>query len=260
MVARNVVVGGAGVVGVAAAITSSVTLYGLAETCGIGAPFAAALPIALDVGAAVASLAWITESGTIRHWGRGIAIAALAGTVAGNSIQHALTVGHSAPSLPLILAVGACVPAMLWAVIHLTALLFRSSAQRPAATQVEEFPSVPVRPVDTPEPRRVESKLPASTPVAVPVRPTAAPVPHTIPATAVSRAPAVAPPSTIESKRGQVAERVAWLEARRKAWPGEKRERAVDEVAALIARFGGSESTAKRTRREVDEAQDRAAA
>lgn len=175
---------------------------------------------------------------------REVAVAAVAAPAAALSYWHTLTlVEHHVPAgIAFVLPLSADGVALMstMALHH-----FRASA--------------PVSKLE-PQVEPVVSKPPVSTPVAVSVRPTAAPVPHTTPATAVSRAPAVAAPSTIESKCGQVAERVAWLEARRKAWPGEKRERPVDEVAALIARFGGSESTAKRTRREVDEAQDRAAA
>lgn len=60
MVARRIIVGGAGIVGGAAMITSAVTLFNLAQSCGMNGPLAAALPITLDVGAAVASILWIT--------------------------------------------------------------------------------------------------------------------------------------------------------------------------------------------------------
>lgn len=151
---RVVVFAGAGVVGAAATATSAVSLYQLAQTCGIPGYFAAALPIALDVGAGVASLAWITETGAVRTWSRGIAVAALAGTVAGNGIQHAITQGLLSVTLPLVLTVGASIPAMLWAIIHLGALLVQPErkarrAAEPAAKSVGvKTPS----PVTTPAP------------------------------------------------------------------------------------------------------------
>lgn len=151
---RHVVVTGAALVGAAATATSAVTLYRLAETCGIASPYAAALPIALDAGAAVASLAWITESGPVKTWGRGIAIAALLGTVAGNGVQHGITEGLLLVNLPLVLLVGASIPAMLWATIHLTALLFRP-AKKPAEAVVPAAPPVETRPAP------VKSKPPA---------------------------------------------------------------------------------------------------
>lgn len=123
---RRLVLVGAGLVGASTAATSAVSLYSLAVLCGIPAPLAAALPIALDAGAGVAALVWITERGELRTWGRGVAVAALVATLAGNGVQHAITSGLLAVTLPLVLLVGACIPAMLWAVVHLSALMART--------------------------------------------------------------------------------------------------------------------------------------
>ena len=86
--------------------------------------------------------------------------------------------------------------------------------------------------------RKPEPKQMVSRPVAAPKQTT------TSPAVVAPRAASLTPPSTIESKRGEMADRVAWLQARNP-------ERAKDEVAALRAEFGVSESTAKRVRREA---------
>jgi hypothetical protein len=125
LTSRHLVLAGAGLVGVSTAATSAVSLYELARLCGIPGPLAAALPIALDAGAAVAALVWITERGELRSWGRGIALAALVGTVLGNGVQHAIASGLLAVTLPLVLTVGATIPACLWAVVHLSALMVR---------------------------------------------------------------------------------------------------------------------------------------
>lgn len=122
---RRVVLTGAALVGVSTAATSAVSLFELAVLCGIPSPLAAALPIALDAGAGVAALVWITERGELRAWGRGVAIVALAATVAGNGLAHAITAGVLPVTLPLILTVGACIPAMLFACVHLVALMTR---------------------------------------------------------------------------------------------------------------------------------------
>lgn len=122
---RRVVLTGAALVGVSTAATSAVSLFELAVLCGIPSPLAAALPIALDAGAGVAALVWITERGELRAWGRGVAIVALAATVAGNGLAHAITAGLVAVTLPLVLTVGACIPAMLFACVHLVALMTR---------------------------------------------------------------------------------------------------------------------------------------
>lgn len=126
---RHLVLAGAAIVGAATAATSAVSLYELAVMCGIPAPLAAALPIALDAGAAVAALVWITERGELRSWGRGIALAALTATLVGNGLAHAITAGLLTVTLPLVLAVGACIPGMLFACVHLAALMAQPAAR-----------------------------------------------------------------------------------------------------------------------------------
>lgn len=123
MQARHVVLVGAGFVGAAAAATSAVSLYDLARNCGIPPYLAAALPIALDAGAAVGALAWISQKDAPRAWGRWVAVAGLLATIAGNAVEHALTIGLMQVTLWLVLFVGAAIPAMLWAVVHLAALM-----------------------------------------------------------------------------------------------------------------------------------------
>ena len=135
---RHLVLTGAGLVGAATAATSSVSLYALAELCGIPPILSAALPIALDAGAGVAALVWITEQGERRAWGRGIAIAALVASLGGNGVQHAIVSGLLPVTLLLVLLVGGCIPATLWAVVHLAALMVRS--ETPVKSQVERAP------------------------------------------------------------------------------------------------------------------------
>jgi hypothetical protein len=138
---RAIIFSGAGLVGAATAATSAVSLYQLAEVCGIPWVLPAALPIAMDVGAAVGAIAWITQSGAIRAWGRGIAIAALIGTLAGNAVQHAIASGLLAVDLGLVLSVGASFPATLWAVFHLTALMTQRDRKKKAdATPKQRAP------------------------------------------------------------------------------------------------------------------------
>lgn len=143
---RHIVFVGTGLVGAAAATTSALSLYELAAACGIPAPYSAALPIALDAGAAVASLAWITEAGTVRTWARVVAVAALAGTVAGNGVQHAITAGLLPVSLLLVLLVGASIPAMLFAAVHLAALMMKP-ASRSIGRKASTAPKVAAPPL-----------------------------------------------------------------------------------------------------------------
>lgn len=147
---RHLVLAGAVLVAAVTAAVSSVSLYELAVLCGIpdewGLP--AALPIALDVGATVAALVWITEKDReLRAWGRWIALSALAGTVAGNAVTHAIAAGLLEVTLPLVLAVGAVIPAMLFCVVHLCALM-----TRPAAAPKPK-PAVKPKPTAKPKPK-----------------------------------------------------------------------------------------------------------
>lgn len=129
---RHLVLAGSGLVGASTAATSAVSLYDLAVLCGIPEPLSAALPIALDAGAAVAALVWITERGELRAWGRGVALAALVATLTGNGVSHAVASGLVAVTLPLVLVVGSCIPAMLFACVHLAALMAKTPTAAPA--------------------------------------------------------------------------------------------------------------------------------
>jgi hypothetical protein len=126
---------GAGLVGIATAATSAVSLYNLAARCGIPEPLSAALPVALDVGAAVAALVWVTQEGKAREWGIGIALSALIATVAGNGIEHAISTGFLELTLWLVITVGSCIPAMLFATIHLLALM---ATEQPRDEETEQ--------------------------------------------------------------------------------------------------------------------------
>jgi hypothetical protein len=158
---RHLVLIGAILVGVSTAATSAVSLYSLAMACGIPRILAAALPIALDAGAAVATLLWITERNEVRAWGRGIAVTALVGTLAGNGLAHAVDKQAIHVGLPLILIVGACIPAMLGSTVHLAALMARTGD--PAPTAVPAVPAVPTaQKVDQPAPpERPDERVPA---------------------------------------------------------------------------------------------------
>jgi hypothetical protein len=165
---RHLVLIGAILVGVSTAATSAVSLYSLAMACGIPRILAAALPIALDAGAAVATLLWITERNEVRAWGRGIAVTALVGTLAGNGLAHAVDKQVIHVGLPLILIVGACIPAMLGSTVHLAALMARTGDPAPdvaiPAAKVEPAPAPRIdRPATTTPPRPTPTPDPEST-------------------------------------------------------------------------------------------------
>lgn len=204
---RHAVFAGAALVALATAATSAVSLYRLAEQCAIVGPLAASLPIALDAGAGVGALAWITERDQIRTWGRGIAVGALVASLAANGMQHAITAGMLRPTLFVVLAVGASIPAALWAVVHLAALMVR-----PAPVPAVEVTASRQRPC------RGEMKSPG----------VAVPTPVVVPA-----------PDTVSAHRGARTDRVAWLQGQpSKPWS--------ERVEAVETKFGVSRSTAKR--------------
>ncbi len=132
---RHLVLVGAVIVGAATAATSAISLYGIAVKCGIPEPWAAANPIALDAGAAVSALAWITQSGERRVWGRRTAVAALTASLTENGIDHAVASGLLPVTLWLVLGVSACIPGMLFAVVHLAALMARDQDDQPATSE-----------------------------------------------------------------------------------------------------------------------------
>jgi hypothetical protein len=158
----GLVLGGAILVGGAAAATSAISLYGIAVKCGIPEPWAAANPIALDAGAAVAALAWITQDGPRRVWGRGTALGALAASLVENGLDHALTSGLLQLNLLLVLAVSGCIPAMLFGVIHLAALMARDEPEKPRVERAPRKPTVK---------SLVESSAGTTTPPVVPAAP-----------------------------------------------------------------------------------------
>lgn len=127
---RECTLAGAGIVGAVCAAVSSVLLYRLAVSCSFDWWLAPSLPIALDVGGTVGALAWIGGQDQVRRWGRALALGALLGSLVGNGLQHAIEARMIAPGLPLILAVGAAIPVVLWAVVHLAALMSRPVATR----------------------------------------------------------------------------------------------------------------------------------
>jgi len=133
---RTVVLCGVGVVAVATAATSASSLYDLGVRNDMGDYFSAALFIALDVGGGVGALAWLFDQGATRKWGRAVAIWALASSLAGNGIDHAMKADLIPKTLGLVLAVGATIPAALFAVVHLAALMLRPVA-RPVVTVAE---------------------------------------------------------------------------------------------------------------------------
>lgn len=221
---RAVVLGGAGVVGLATATVSSVSLYQLAQACAIKGPLAAGLPVAVDAAGVVGAVSWVTQQGPARRWGQGIAVFALALTVAANGASHAISAGLLPVSLWLVLCVGATIPASLWATTHLSALVLASGPPRRSDRKASRSRTSP-RVTDAPQPARSRrtprdepERAPSSAPPAPPQTPAATPI------TSATRLP----------------DKIAlWLLANRDA---------VDDTARIRAEFSCSEPTVKRAR------------
>lgn len=77
---------------------------------------AATLPVALDVGGAVAGVCWISGTGALRRWGAGISIAQVLASTAVNILAHGLL--HGWQWAPL----GAVYPVVFFAMVKLELL------------------------------------------------------------------------------------------------------------------------------------------
>lgn len=111
------------VVGATVLLVSAYYLWQLALLVHMPVWLAWTLPVALDAGAAGATVCWVGAHGPARAWGRGIAISALAATVAGNALSHLIGFGLVRATPPLVIAIGAVYPALLWAMVHLALTL-----------------------------------------------------------------------------------------------------------------------------------------
>lgn len=121
------------VVAAAAAVLSFSALRDLALLCGFAASLAWLLPVVLDTGATAGAVAWLgRHEGPGRAFGRRLALALLAASVAGNALGHGLAAYRLAPAWWVVVLVSAVAPAVLGAVVHLAVLVGRGDAVPPA--------------------------------------------------------------------------------------------------------------------------------
>ncbi len=125
------------VVGATVLLVSAYYLWQLALLVHMPVWLAWTLPVALDAGAAGATVCWVGATGAARAWGRGIALSALAGTVAGNALSHLIGFGVVKVGPLLVIVIGAVYPAVLWAMVHL-ALMLRAEQPEPVIESVIE--------------------------------------------------------------------------------------------------------------------------
>jgi len=129
---------GVGVVALAAAVLSFSSLQALAVRAGYTPALAALLPLAIDAQAVVATRAWLTAGASDRvyRYARALALAAVAGSVAGNAGQHAMTAAHAATPWWVVVAIASVPPVALAATAHLAALLAtENQTAEPASTE-----------------------------------------------------------------------------------------------------------------------------
>jgi hypothetical protein len=122
--ARRALYGLLAVVAAAAAVLSFAALRDLALLCGFAPQLAPLLPVVVDAGAAAGSLVWLggAVAEQARRFGRVLAVALLAASVAGNAVAHGLDAYAARPAWWLVVAVSAVAPAVLGAVVHLSVL------------------------------------------------------------------------------------------------------------------------------------------
>lgn len=122
---------GLGVVALAAAVMSFASLQQLGERAGFPPVLAALLPLAIDAKAVVATRAWLARHtpDRARRYACGLALAAVALSVAGNAGEHAMTAYALATPWWVVVTVSAVPPIALAATAHLAALLAAGSIE-----------------------------------------------------------------------------------------------------------------------------------
>lgn len=134
---------GLGIVAVAAAGTSFAALSGLAQIAGWSREVSPALPLIIDVLAAVSTRAWLSSSApaTAKAFARRTALFSILLSMLGNVAFHLLSVGWLRPTVVLVIAVAMVPPVGLAATAHLVAVLRAEPAEQTDAS----MPEVPER-------------------------------------------------------------------------------------------------------------------
>jgi hypothetical protein len=110
---------GTGVVAAVVLAVSAVQLVVVAELCHITPNLSWTLPVALDIGGAVATVVWTKSTGHARMWGMAIALFSLLESLTGNVLSDLLQ-AHLIDVTPwLIIGIGAVYPINLFLMIHL---------------------------------------------------------------------------------------------------------------------------------------------
>ncbi len=187
------------VVGATVLAVSAYYLWLLALQVGMPRWLAWSLPVTLDAGATGATLCWLGARGaTARTWGRGLALGALLGSVAGNALSHLIEAGLVVVTPALVIAIAVVYPAMLFVMVHLVLVM---RAERCAL----EVSAIDQEPTDDASPATEDASLSDQRPAVEPV------VMHQ-PVVVEAAAEASEPP-VVKRRRSTAAQRRRWIAA-----------------------------------------------
>lgn len=136
-------------VGLAAAAASLENLRLLAVKCGWSEGAAWLLPVCLDLYGVTATRLWLrADTATeVRRWAAGSGWLAVALSVAGNALQHAIDLGYLKHGghtvLWVVIAVAAVPPVMLALLVHVEAMHRRAGQKPPLSPAVGSEDAVP---------------------------------------------------------------------------------------------------------------------
>jgi len=169
------------VVLLACIVASGDVLIDLARRAGWNDWRAWLLPILIDLPGFLGGRIWLRRAPTLpdtRRYAKRLTLATLGASIVGNTTGHLLKEGKIDPGVALVIVCSVVAPIVLWAVLHLDALLAPSAPPAPASTwpveaalesPAEPAPageSGPVLPRRTPRPASKPKTKPAKRPVA----------------------------------------------------------------------------------------------
>lgn len=155
------------VVGLACIVASGDVLVYVAHRAGWDGWRAYMLPVLIDLPGFLGGRIWLRRARTsadTRRYARGLTLAALSVSILGNAIGHLVKSNHLTPGVALVILTGIVAPVVLWAVLHLDALLtptvavpVRDAAPVPAEKpeskpKTEKKTAPPKAPVPKPSP------------------------------------------------------------------------------------------------------------
>ncbi|HEY9251593.1 MAG TPA: hypothetical protein VIP06_02960 [Nocardioides sp.] len=131
------------------------------------------LPVLIDLPGFLGGRIWLRKAATTtetRSYARKLTLSTLGVSVVGNAVGHLARAGYLSPGIAMVLACSAVAPVVLWAVLHLDALLTPDAVPTRTKTKAETpVPSpapVPSRPAEPSRPAvPVQDEKPNPSPV-----------------------------------------------------------------------------------------------